>query len=116
MTREWVEREALITVKAYPNPSAKYHETVCVAAITKEEGWIRLYPVQFRSLPEEQRFKKYQRVRLRIAKHERDARPESYRLDENSIDAAISRRRACRSSRTPLHSTWAPLRIGGTVR
>jgi len=86
MTGEWLDREALITVKAYPNPSAKYHESVCVAAITKEEGWIRLYPVQFRSLPPAQRFKKYQRVRLRMRKHESDRRPESYRPDEHSIE------------------------------
>jgi hypothetical protein len=84
MTADWVQRDALVTVKAYPNPSAKYHETVCVAAITKEEGWVRLYPVQIRSLPANQRFQKYQRVRLRMKKHDRDARPESYRPDESS--------------------------------
>lgn len=87
MTQEWLERHAVITVKAYPNPSAKYHETVCVAAITKEEGWIRLYPVQFRTLPQAKRFRKYQRIHLRMKKHERDSRPESYRPDELSIEA-----------------------------
>jgi hypothetical protein len=72
MTGTWMQREALIVVKAYPNPSAKYFETVCVAAVTREEGLIRLYPVAFRSLPENQRFKKYQRIELRMQKHERD--------------------------------------------
>lgn len=86
MTTEWLQREALITVKAYPNPSAKYFETVCVAAVTLEEGWIRLYPVNFRSLPEEQRFRKYQLVRLRMRRHRTDTRPESYRPDEDSIE------------------------------
>jgi hypothetical protein len=81
----WLQREALITVKAYPNPSAKYFETVCVAAITAEEGWVRLYPVNFRSLPKEQQFKKYHRVRLRMRKQKRDPRPESFRPDEHSI-------------------------------
>ncbi len=85
MTNEWLDREALITVKAYPNPSAKYHESVCVAAITREEGWIRLYPVQFRELQERQSFKKYQRIRLRMQKHQNDDRPESFRPDESSI-------------------------------
>lgn len=85
MTGEWLEREALVTVKAYPNPSAKYFESVCVAAITQEDGWVRLYPVGFRSLPEAQRFKKYQRIRLRMRRHERDSRPESFRPDEDSI-------------------------------
>ena len=86
MTAEWLQREVLITVKAYPNPSAKHFETVCVAAITQEEGWVRLYPVNFRSLPEERQFKKYQLVRLRMRKHDRDRRPESFRPDEHSIE------------------------------
>jgi hypothetical protein len=85
MTGKWLEREALVIVKAYPNPSSKYFETVCVAAVTSEEGWVRLYPVNFRSLPEDRRFKKYQRVRLRMEKHKRDRRPESFRPDEHSI-------------------------------
>ena len=85
MSDQWLDREVLITVKAYPNPSAKHFETVCVAGITREEGLVRLYPVGFRSLPEERRFKKYQRVSVRICKHERDRRPESFRPDENSI-------------------------------
>ncbi len=84
MTGGWLDREALVTVKAYPNPSVKHIETVCVAAITREEGWVRLYPVQFRSLPQERRFKKYQLIRLRMQKHVRDSRPESYCPDENS--------------------------------
>lgn len=85
MSGEWLEREALVTVKAYPNPSAKHFETVCIAAVTREEGWVRLYPVGFRSLPEKQRFKKYQRIHLRMRKHDRDRRPESYHPDEHSI-------------------------------
>ena len=85
MSREWLEREALVTVKAYPNPSTKYLETSCVAGVTREEGWVRLYPIGFRSLPEEKQFKKYQRVTLRMRKHERDRRPESFRPDEHSI-------------------------------
>ncbi len=87
MTSEWLSREAVVTVKAYPNPSVKYHETVCVAAITREEGWVRLYPMQFRTLPFDKRFKKYQRITLKMQKHPQDSRPESYRPDELSIEA-----------------------------
>jgi hypothetical protein len=85
MSQSWVWRDALVAVKAYPNPSAKYGETVCVAVVTREEGWIRLYPVQFRTLPASKRFQKYQRVRLRMTKHRTDPRPESYRPDELSL-------------------------------
>jgi hypothetical protein len=78
-------REILITVKAYPNPSNKYQETVCIAGVTKEEGWTRLYPISFRHLPQNLQFKKYQLVRLRMRKHEGDSRPESYRPDQQSF-------------------------------
>jgi hypothetical protein len=76
-----VEMEVLITVKAYPNPSKKHTETVCVAGIRVDvelHEWVRLYPVPFRLLPEEQRFKKYDIVRVRAVKARSDPRPESY--------------------------------------
>ncbi len=79
-----MEREVLITVKAYPNPSRKYRETVCVAGVTPEEGWVRLYPLSFRHLPREKRFKKYQLVRLHMRKHEEN-RPESFRPNQESL-------------------------------
>ena len=35
-------------VKAYPEPSKTYVETVCVAAITVPDGrWVRFYPIRF---------------------------------------------------------------------
>jgi len=37
-TAERLDREALVTVKAYPTPSTKYIETTCVAAITSKAG------------------------------------------------------------------------------
>ena len=79
-----LERDVLITVKTYPNPSKKYQETVCVACVTKEEGWVRLYPITFRKLIHGQQFKKYQMVHLRMQKHE-DSRPESFRPDQESF-------------------------------
>jgi hypothetical protein len=85
MTNGWLEREAVVVVKAYPNPSVRYFESVCCAAITREEGLIRLFPISYRALADEQRFKKYQRITLRMKKHEKDDRPESYRPDEHSI-------------------------------
>jgi hypothetical protein len=71
----------LITVKAYPNPSKKYTETVCVAGIrldVEPYEWVRLYPVPFRLLPKEFQFRKYDVVRLRAFKARADSRPESY--------------------------------------
>ncbi len=76
----------LPVVKAYPEPSKKYGTTVCVAAVTIPEGrWVRLYPVRFPHLALHKRFKKYQIFEADAAKAERDTRPESYRIDEDSI-------------------------------
>lgn len=83
---EWFKKKILITVKAYPNPSAKYDETVCVAGIDVEtKEWIRLYPVSYRDIPFSKRFKKYQIVEIMVTEHAKDSRPESYRPDIGSI-------------------------------
>lgn len=76
----------LITVKAYPNPSTKYEETVCVAGIDINTGkWIRLYPIPFRDLNDNQKFKKYSIIEIKTNKAESDNRPESYKIDASSI-------------------------------
>lgn len=58
-----VERMTLlIVVKAAPNPSQTYGETVCVAALRidpHKPGWIRLYPINFRALEDPKAFRKY---------------------------------------------------------
>lgn len=57
----------LITVKAAPNPSAAYGETVCVAGLrldTGAEGWVRLYPINFRFIEHNLAFQKYDVVTL----------------------------------------------------
>jgi len=40
-------KRVLVTVKAYPVESKKNGEVVCMAGITDEGEWIRLYPVPF---------------------------------------------------------------------
>jgi hypothetical protein len=90
MAGPWEEFDVTITVKAYPAVSTKYRETVCVAGI--REGvlggaeHVRLYPVPFRSLPFEQRFKKWDRVRVKARRPNNDTRPESYSPDTGSIE------------------------------
>ncbi len=76
----------LPVVKAYPEPSKKYGTTVCVAAVTVPEGrWIRLYPMRLTHYLEEKRFKKYQMFDVLAQKDHKDPRPESYRVDEDTI-------------------------------
>jgi len=79
-------KQVLITVKAYPNPSKKYGETVCCAGIDlKASSWIRLYPVPFRDLDSSQKFKKYTIVKIRCWKSPDDRRVESYKVDFDTI-------------------------------
>lgn len=75
MSRERV----LITVKAYPTLSKKYAELVCTAGFREDGSWVRIYPLPFRSLGDEKRFKKYQWVEIDLEKNPKDRRPESYR-------------------------------------
>jgi hypothetical protein len=49
----------LILCKTYPSPSAKYAKTSCVAGMTESGRLIRLYPVPFRLVADEQQFKKW---------------------------------------------------------
>lgn len=84
------ELEVLITVKAAPNPSAKSGETVCVAGLGLTHGrtesqWIRLYPINFRFLEQDQRFKKYDIVRVRATPAAGDSRTESWRPDMSTM-------------------------------
>ncbi len=76
----------LVTVKTYPTPSTKYIETTCVSGITDDKHWIRLHPVNFRSLEEADQFPRYSWIRVRVNKATRDSRPESYHLDMDSIE------------------------------
>ena len=80
-------KRVLITVKAYPNPSKKYGETVCCAGIDVDTlQWIRLYPIPFRDLDGSQKFKKYTIISVRCWKAPDDHRVESYKIDMDSIE------------------------------
>lgn len=78
----------LITVKASPQPSKQYGDTVCVAGIRVDGGradWIRLYPLPFRWMGIEQQFKKFDLIDVEVRRETKDTRPESYRPDIDSI-------------------------------
>lgn len=83
---EYVDKRFLVVVKTYPNPSATYGETVCCAAVDLDtHGWARLYPITFRRLAGRQ-FGKFQEIRCRATRPRSDARPESWRVDQDSIE------------------------------
>lgn len=81
------EVKVLPLVKAYPNLSRKYGEVSCIAGLDLDAGgWIRLYPVPFRSLEDKQQFRKYQPIRASVQRRSGDRRPESWRVDADSIE------------------------------
>jgi len=78
-------KKLFVTVKTYPTPSATYIETTCVSGIADDGHWIRIHPIRFRSLEEDNRFPRYSWIQVRANKATRDPRPESYHVDENTI-------------------------------
>jgi hypothetical protein len=76
----------LTTIKTYPIPSAKYDELVCTAGVLESGDFVRLYPINFRDLPYDQQYKKYQWIEVEAVRHQgRDARKESYRPDCDTL-------------------------------
>lgn len=75
----------MVLVKALPQPSEKYLETVCVAGLTVTGEWRRLYPVRFRQL--DNRFKRWQWVEYKwqTPRADRDRRSESRNVDNESL-------------------------------
>jgi hypothetical protein len=72
-------------VKAFPQPSARYEETVCCAGVCEDTGeLLRLFPIRYRQLDEANRFDRYDLVEMTVTKAS-DPRPESFRVDEGSI-------------------------------
>ncbi len=86
-----------ILVKAFPQHSDKYEETVCCAGITEDQQLIRLYPITYRRLARENQFNRYDLVEATLTRAANDIRPESYRVDHDSIKViergSIARRR-----------------------
>lgn len=74
-------RKVFITVKTYPTLSKKYDELVCTAGILDDGSWIRIYPLPFRKLDYEKRYRKYQWIELPLRKNTSDVRPESYQIE-----------------------------------
>lgn len=73
----------VILVKALPHAS-KTGETVCCAGVTPDGSWRRLYPIHFRRL-KSKRFARWQWIEYDWVKPKDDTRPESRRVQEDSI-------------------------------
>ncbi len=81
----WVKTRVLITARTYPVPSQTGIEVSCTAGVTEDGHWIRLFPIPFRRLEEDKRFAKYQYIEAEVTKSTSDPRPESYKVNLDSI-------------------------------
>lgn len=107
----------LILCKTYPSPSARYVETSCVAGMAEDGRLVRLFPVPFRLVEDDQQFRKWQWISARVRRAQDDARPESHRVSVDTIqlegeplptrDHWIARRDAIKS--VPVFDTFADL-------
>jgi hypothetical protein len=87
MVAGWGSKRVLIAVRTYPVPATKSIEASCTAGITEDGKWIRLFPIPFRLMAEDNRFFKWQWIETDAVKATSDARPESYKLNSQTIRA-----------------------------
>ena len=84
------KQRILVTVKTYPTLSRKYGETVCTAGVREDGTWVRIYPVPIRRLREDQQYKKYDWLEVRLVRNTADPRPETYRpFDPADLEKAV---------------------------
>jgi len=88
VTSRFRRERVLITVKTYPTPHARHHESVCTAGINEAGEWRRLWPIPFRFLEKERQFRRYEWIEVDIRKQTGDPRRESHVVDPDSIRRA----------------------------
>ncbi|WP_245416160.1 hypothetical protein [Microvirga sp. 17 mud 1-3] len=83
----------VVLVKALPQPSKTYGETVCCAGVTLDRQWKRLFPVRFRHLSGEASFKRWDWVKFDHHRPTKDKREESCHVHEESlvVDGQLSK-------------------------
>jgi hypothetical protein len=90
-----IKKRVLITVRTYPVPATKGVEVSCTAGVTDDGKWIRLFPLPYRLLEDDKKFKKYQWIKVNVTKAKNDARPESFnpQVDQIEVGTTLSTER-----------------------
>ena len=109
MAAGWGTKRVLITVRTYPVPASSTIEASCTGGISKDGHWIRLFPVPYRFLEDDMRFKKWQWIDVEVTKAS-DPRPESFKLkpDRIQIVDAIGTKDGWRERRNLLKPLMRP--------
>ncbi|MBF0347437.1 MAG: hypothetical protein HQL81_07190 [Magnetococcales bacterium] len=75
----------LILAKALPHLGKSQGELVCCAGVTEEGTWRRQYPVRFRFMQDDKKFKRWQWVSYEWKLPQNDKRTESRRINEETV-------------------------------
>lgn len=82
----WETKKMLIWCQTYPALSTQYSELVCTGAIELGTSQLlRLYPLILRGLGDEGHHNMWSVIQARVQATSRDRRPESFRIDNSSI-------------------------------
>jgi len=100
LTMKFQREELLILTKTYPEPSTKYRETTCVAALTRSGEMRRIFPIPFRFMGGEEQFQKWEWISVAAKKANDDHRPESFKVDFDSHIKRIG-------EKIDTHHDWA---------
>jgi hypothetical protein len=93
----WERKRVLVTVKAAPEPSKRYHDSVCTAGVTESGEFIRLYPVPFQVFRSGVRFKKFDWIEVecepssgeKLSRREsHHIRPETLKVVDRSLSSS----------------------------
>lgn len=79
------KKRIYILVKTYPVISERHSELVCTAGVLEDGSWIRLYPMPFRLLNDDQKYPKYTWVEVEVERNLSDFRLESHRPNIDTI-------------------------------
>jgi len=83
---KWIELRVLVLGTTYPAYSKKYDELACTGAIREDSLEMVRFPVPYRYLEEGKRFKAFQWIKAKFAKHLSDPRTESLLIQQESIE------------------------------
>jgi hypothetical protein len=83
-----LEEKVSILVKALPQPSKRYGETVCCAGITHDRRWRRLFPIRFRHLSGQSSFKRWDWLSFKYERPKADIRGESCHVFEDTLSVS----------------------------
>ncbi|KKM00396.1 hypothetical protein LCGC14_1804850 [marine sediment metagenome] len=103
----WYKEKILILVKAYPERSTKYGSAICMAGITEEYKWVRLYPIEFDYFKKKLKFKKFEWIEAEIKRaNEKLMRKESYKVRQHTIKSVDDSLASIKGSKSIRENIW----------